>query len=87
MTKNKRPNPLFVILLLFEDMIKNQITESDYIGYLNRISVEYLGKNEMEIYNYIVGLSKLGSNIEQQQVKSIVFHLLELEGKNATEIF
>lgn len=87
MTKNKRPNPLFVILLLFEDMIKNQITESDYIGYLNRISVEYLGKNETEIYNYIVGLSKLGSNIEQQQVKSIVFHLLELEGKNATEIF
>lgn len=87
MTKNKRPNPLFVILLLFEDMIKNQITENDYIGYLNRISVEYLGKNETEIYNYIVGLSKLGSNIEQQQVKSIVFHLLELEGKNATEIF
>lgn len=87
MTKNKRPNPLFVILLLFEDMIKNQITESDYIGYLNRISVEYLGKNETEIYNYIVGLSKLGSNIEQQQVKSVVFHLLELEGKNATEIF
>ena len=73
-------NSIFKILGLFEDMMSKEyeITEKEYLAYLRRLYVRYLGKGNAEIYNTIKGLQKLGKNADHDLVKQTVFHLISL---------
>lgn len=80
MGDNKLTAPLYKILLLYEDVLEptSNVTEDDYLTYLDRISAYYLGAAKMDIYCYIRGLRSAGVNLEQSTVKSIVFHICGL---------
>lgn len=67
--------PLYHILLLFEACERKEISEADYLAYLNRISVQYLGMGEYEIYHSILGLKELGCQASHKSVKSICLHM------------
>ena len=80
MGDNKLTAPLYKILLLYEDVLEptSNVTEDDYLTYLDRISAYYLGAPRMDVYRYIRGLRSAGTNLEQSTVKSIVFHISAL---------
>ena len=80
MGDNKLTAPLYKILLLYEDVLEptSNVTEDDYLTYLDRISADYLGAAKMDIYRYIRGLRSAGVNLEKSTVKSIVFHICGL---------
>ena len=80
MGDNKLTAPLYKILLLYEDVLEptSNVTEDDYLTYLDRISEYYLGAAKMDIYRYIRGLRSAGVNLEKSTVKSIVFHICGL---------
>ena len=77
MVDNKLTAPLYKILLLYEDVLEptSNVTEDDYLTYLDRISAYYLGASQMDVYRYIRGLRSAGTNLDQSTVKSIVFHI------------
>lgn len=77
----------YKILLLYEDACSSQssITEKDYLRYLNRIYIYWLGADREKIYNILRGLYLLGLSAEHETVKSMVFHIIDLiekEGEN-----
>lgn len=80
MKKKEMISQIFKILLLYEDVYKkdNNITEKDYIGYLDRLYVYWLGVGSSEIYNILKGLRILGINANHKIVKSMVFHTINL---------
>ena len=71
---------IFKILLLYEDVLNvdSNVTEKEYLSYLNRIYIFWLGANRQDIYNIIKGLQMLGINAEHQVVKSMVFHIIDV---------
>ena len=77
MGNNKLTAPLYKILLLYEDVFEptSSVTEDDYLTYLDRIGMYYLGASKMDIYRYIRGLRSAGVHLEKATVKSIVFHI------------
>lgn len=77
MGDNKLTAPLYKILLLYEDVLEptSNVTEDDYLTYLDRIATYYLGSAQMDIYRYIHGLRCAGTNIKKGTIKSIVFHM------------
>lgn len=80
--KNKQSS-LFKILGLYEDVldISKNVTENDYLSYLDRLYVRYLGVGKEEIYESIQGLRKMGISASHKTVKSVVFHLLDIVSK------
>ena len=80
MSKNDKTAPLYKILLLYEDVFEptSNVTEDDYLTYLDRIATYYLGAAQMEIYRYIRGLRSAGANLDKSTVKTIVFHICGL---------
>ena len=80
MGDNKLTAPLYKILLLYEDVLEptSTVTEDDYLTYLDRIGMYYLGATQMEIYRYIRGLRSAGVNLDKSTVKTIVFHICGL---------
>ncbi len=80
MGKNDKTAPLYKILLLYEDVFEptSNVSEDDYLTYLDRIATYYLGSAQMEIYRYIRGLRSAGINLEKTTVKTIVFHMCGL---------
>lgn len=80
MGDNKLTAPLYKILLLYEDVLEptSAVTEDDYLTYLDRIGMYYLGAAQMEIYRYIRGLRSAGTSLEKSTVKTIVFHMCGL---------
>ena len=54
------------------------ITEKEYLSYLRRLYVRYLGRGNAEVYNTIKGLQKLGRNAGHDLVRQTVFHLISL---------
>lgn len=78
-------SPIYKILLLFEDVQdpNSNIAEGDYLSYLDRLYIQYLGAEKREIYETIRGLHTLGAQAEHSSVKRAVFHLIELIEKEA----
>jgi len=70
--------PLYMILLLYEDVNNenSNIQIEDYLGYLDRISIEYLGMGKNNIYYSLQGLKSLGKEVSHKTVKSVVFHMI-----------
>ena len=62
MTKEKKINCIFLILVQFEQLQKNEdgVTEDSYKNYLDRLNVWYLGQGNEEIGYIIEGLKKDG---------------------------
>lgn len=60
---------------LYHILLRKEISEADYFAYLNRISVQYLGMGEYEIYHSILGLKELGCKATHKSVKSICLHM------------
>ena len=56
----------------------NSITEKDYIGYLDRLYVYWVGVGDKEIYEILKGLWILGANAGHKRVKSMVFHMIDV---------
>ena len=77
---------IYKTLLLFEDIsdINSEVTESDYRSYLNRMFVLFSGKNN-EICEYLNGLIVLGGTATHENVKSTVFHIINLIDKGVVE--
>lgn len=81
---------IFKILLLYEDVLNSNsnVTEKDYLSYLNRIYIFWLGANREDIYNIIKGLQTLGITAEHKTVKSMVFHIIDvLQKRSDTVVF
>ena len=83
MTEKKLIDSLYVILCLYEDMLnpEKSTTEKDYITYLKRKYTMFLGKDSQEIAFTLKGLIKIGPTIEHDELKTIVFHMISLVGK------
>lgn len=80
-------SPIYKILLLYEDVNNpnETVTEAEYLKYLERLYIRYLGYGNREIYETIKGLSTLGTSISHAMLKSSVFHLIDLIEKGAID--
>lgn len=80
MSKKELISSLFVILCLYEDVfnIEKTTTKDDYIIYLNRKYLTFLGRGDFEIAYILEGLKKTGTQISHKELKSIVFHMISL---------
>lgn len=78
MDKEKIISQIYKILLLYEDVIDKKIALQDYLSYLDRMYVYWVGADRKDIYNVIKGLRVLEENVEHQTVKSMVFHLIHI---------
>lgn len=78
--KEKMISAIYKILLLYEDINNpnSQITEEDYLKYINRQYIRFLGKGNEEIYSSLRGLFMLGEEASHNEVKSLVFHLIDV---------
>lgn len=88
MRNNKISAPIYKILLLFEDVQNgnSNVKEQDYLNYLDRLSVRYLGCQDMsEVYQTIRGLYLLGTEAHHDTVKRAVFHIINLVQKEGAE--
>lgn len=81
--KNEIIVALYKILLLFEDAtdIIPTVTETEYLTYLDRLYIRFLGHGNEEIYNSIKGLQKLGVSAEHNSVKVAVFNMIDVYKK------
>lgn len=79
--------PIYKILLLYEDVGSkdSDVREIDYMKYLDRLYVRYLGHGEKEIYDTIKGLYTLGASASHDTVKASVFHMIDLMEKGAVK--
>ena len=70
--------PLYMILLLYEDINKEEsnVKVDDYLSYLDRISIEYLGMGKDKVYYSLQGLKTLGLEVPHKVLRSVVFHLI-----------
>lgn len=73
MNKEEKIASLYKILPLYESS-----PEDEYVAYLERISVEYLGMNETDIYYSLQGLAKSGMSLSKRTVKSVVFYMINM---------
>lgn len=82
MSKNKHADEFYKILGLWEDAFQKQTISADsYLGYVGRLYIKYLGLAADEIYPLLKGLYDLGDKVAHKEVKSIVFHLIEIGGE------
>lgn len=85
MSKENIISPIYKILLLYEGIedINSSVTKEDYLAYLDRLYVRYVGKDEQEIAQTLRGLYLLGVEASHQTVKRAVFHMIDLAEKGA----
>lgn len=69
---------IYKILLLYEDVEKSNLAVNDYLSYLDRCYIYWVGVGNSNIYNIIKGLQTLGMEVEHQSVKSMVFHIIDV---------
>lgn len=83
MTKEKKINCIFLILVQFEQLQENEdgVTEDSYKNYLDKLNVWYLGQGNEEIGYIIEGLKKLGKQATHDTVKRSVFHIISILDK------
>lgn len=76
--KKNMVKPLYTILLLYEDVCnpESDVELEDYLAYLDRTSLLYIGAGYDEIYHTIKGLKFLKDTATHRIVKSSVFHMI-----------
>ena len=55
---------------------ESNVKVDDYLSYLDRISIEYLGMGKDKVYYSLQGLKTLGLEVPHKVLKSVVFHLI-----------
>ena len=85
MNKKELIAQIYKILLLYEDVLDKNSTvqEQDYLAYLDRLYIYWVGADCEDVYNIIKGLRTLGLNVEHQTVKSMVFHVISIMEKGS----
>ena len=80
MEKKEQISQIYKILLLYEDIFdESSVVElKDYLNYLDRIYIYWVGTGNSEIFNIIKGLKLLSLEVEHDTVKSMVFHIINL---------
>lgn len=88
MKKDKKIASIYKILLIFEDMssLDSNITEREYLSYLDRLFVWSLSWNEEEVSGTIQGLESLGEKAQHKTVRSVVFHMIDLIDRGEDEV-
>ena len=88
MGKTELISAIYKILLLFEDVadVKNEITEEDYLKYLDRLYIRFSGKGNDEIVDMIRGLYTIGVDLPHESVRSAVFYMINLIEKEGVEV-
>lgn len=83
MTKQELISQIYKILLLYEDVldINSTVKPQDYLAYLDRLYVYWLGVGRDDVFNIIRGLRMLELNAEHQTVKQMVFHVIDVVQK------
>lgn len=83
MGEKKTISPIYKVLLLFEDVQNNSssVTEEQYVNYIDRLYVRYLGQGNEEVYQTLYGLYLLGASAKHDTVKRAVFHIIEILDK------
>lgn len=76
MNKEQKINEIFNILVQYEK-VGIEITEEDYLSYLDRLYTWYSGYNDNIAFG-IKGLFKLKMEANHDSVKRMVFHLISL---------
>ena len=88
MGKKELIDSLFVVLCLYEDVLKENspTTQQDYFAYLKRKQIFFAGRGNDEIACTLKGLQEIGFNLTHKELRPIVFHmigLIEKEGEDA----
>lgn len=80
MNIEKRTNEIFNVLIQYEKIFEedSSVTEETYKRYVDRLYTWYYGADCEEIYNLLKGLYNLGQKATHQNVKSTVFHIIQL---------
>ncbi len=80
MNIEKRINEIFNVLVQYEKIFEedSSVTEETYKRYVDRLYTWYYGADYEEIYNLLKGLYNLGQKATHQNVKSTVFHIIQL---------
>lgn len=74
----KKINSIYKLLAIYEDFVdpSKDRTLGDYLTYVNRLYVYWLGEGDEEIYNTLKGLWRLADEVDHQTVKTAVFHMI-----------
>lgn len=88
MEKKEQISQIYKILLLYEDIFdESSVVElKDYLNYLDRIYIYWVGTGNSEIFNIIKGLKLLSLEVEHDTVKSMVFHIINLIEKGGKRV-
>lgn len=80
MNKTREIDSLYKILALYEEIenTESPVTLGGYLGYVDRMYVQWLGVGNSEIYDTLKGLWTLGLQAGHRRVKSMVFHMIEV---------
>ena len=78
MDLEKKIGEIYNILIQFEKIGENNVSEDTYRSYLDRLWVWYNGFGNVEIANSIKGLEALGQEADHDTVRRTVFHLISL---------
>lgn len=83
MDKKYQIDRIYEILIQYEKLNNTEsgITEETYRNYIDRLATWYLGRDQEEIEEYLIGLHKLGINAKHDTVRRIVFHIIHLLDK------
>lgn len=82
MNKKQRIDEIYNILIQYEK-VGTEITEDDYIYYLDRLYTWYSGYDD-NIATGIKGLMKLGLDISHDSIRRMTFHLISLVEKGGS---
>lgn len=83
--KEQNISALYKILGLFESYQKDEITEDEYMTYLNRTKVRFDGMPYEEISDTLEGLIKNKTTLNHKTVKSVVFNLIDVYKRESVE--
>lgn len=78
MSRNKRIDGIYKILPMYEDAVNSPELFDNYMAYLSRIHIRYMGYGNKEIAESIKGLIELQDCVDHHDVHRVVFHMISL---------
>lgn len=80
MSKNKRIDGIYKILPMYENVLETKDDEvlNDYLAYLSRVYIRYIGYKNKEIAEIVKGLIHLQDAATQEDVHRVVFHMIDI---------
>lgn len=81
--KRRRIDNIYKVLALYEDAIDNNntVTMDEYLTYVGKLAILYRGLDNKEFYGLLNGIRMAGMNVRKSELKSIVFHMINVIDK------